>query len=138
MRDPAHGPQGESFESKLEVVELGADADGDEITSCVVAAEEGNPEGREKPKGRKKMSDAEMVREELVAAYDFLADGLPKEPGLDGRSSVLKVPTAKIREELRNRGFLDTDENGAISRKPGGSLAQMLAALCSFESWYFE
>jgi hypothetical protein len=57
-----------------------------------------------------------MVREELVAVYDFLADGLPKEPGLDGRSPVLKVPTAKIREELRNRGFLDTDENGAISR----------------------
>jgi hypothetical protein len=34
--------------------------------------------------------------------------------GVDGRSSVLKVSTEKIRDELRNRGFLDTDENGKI------------------------
>jgi hypothetical protein len=36
--------------------------------------------------------------------------------GLDDRSIVLKVPTADIRDELKNRGFLDLDDNGAISR----------------------
>jgi hypothetical protein len=66
--------------------------------------------------GRKAGGDVEMVRDELVKVYDDLAGSEPKTLGLDGRSTVLKVSTAVIRDELKNRGFLDRDDNGAISR----------------------
>jgi hypothetical protein len=38
------GPQGGEFASRLEVVELGLDDDGDKITSCVIAPVEGLPQ----------------------------------------------------------------------------------------------
>jgi hypothetical protein len=104
------GPQGESFSSRLKKVELGSDDDGDMITSCVVdPAEPGAAQPR-------KMSQAEMVCDEFVRVYDFLADDKPHLPGLDGRSSVIKVSVQEIQAEMRNRGFLETDENGAILR----------------------
>jgi hypothetical protein len=59
-------------------------------------------------------SDVEIVRDEMVKAYEHLADGVTKSLGLDDRSTVLKVSTAAIRDELKNRGFLATDEKGAI------------------------
>jgi hypothetical protein len=61
-------------------------------------------------------NEVEIVRDEMVKAYEHLAGGAPKTLGLDDRSTVLKVPTADIRDELKNRGFLDLDDNGAISR----------------------
>ena len=66
--------------------------------------------------GRKAGGDVEMVRDELIKVYDHLAGDAPKSLGLDDRSTVLKVSTADIRDELKNRGFLDLDDNGAISR----------------------
>jgi hypothetical protein len=56
-----------------------------------------------------------MVRDEFIKVYDFLADGVTKSLGLDDRSSVRKVSTAAIRAELKDRGFLDADENSAIT-----------------------
>jgi hypothetical protein len=61
-------------------------------------------------------SDVEIVRDEMVKAYEHLADSAPKSLGLNDRSTVLKVSTAAIRDELKNRGFLTTDEKGAIER----------------------
>jgi AAA domain len=66
--------------------------------------------------GGKNRGDVEMIRDEFVKVYDGLADGVAKSLGLDGRSSVRKVPTAAIREELKDRGLLDTDEKGNIER----------------------
>ena len=37
------GPQGDEFTSKLEVVEVGTDDDGDKITSCIIMPAEGLP-----------------------------------------------------------------------------------------------
>jgi hypothetical protein len=103
------GPQGESFASKLKVVEIGTDDDGDMISSCIVEpAESGSALPR-------KMSQAEMVCDEFVRVYDFLADGKPHLPGLDGRSTVIKVSVKEIRAELKNRGFLDTNDEGEIT-----------------------
>jgi hypothetical protein len=103
------GPQGESFSSRLKKVELGADDDGDTISSCVVEPAEA---GAAQPR---KMSQAEMVCDEFVRVYDFLADGKPHLPGLDGRSTVLKVSVKEIRAEMKNRGFLDTNDEGEIT-----------------------
>jgi hypothetical protein len=66
--------------------------------------------------GGKSGCDVDMVRDEFIKAYDFLADGVTKSPSLDDRSSVRKVSTAAIRDELRNRGYLETDEKGNIER----------------------
>jgi hypothetical protein len=44
------GPQGDEFASRLEVVELGLDDDGDRITSCVIVPVEGLAPQKEKPK----------------------------------------------------------------------------------------
>jgi hypothetical protein len=63
----------------------------------------------------KVVGDAQMVRDEFIKVYDYLADGVTKSLGLDDRSSVRKVSTAAIRDELKDRGFLDADENGKIS-----------------------
>ena len=35
------GPQGDEFASRLEIIEIGLDDDGDKITSCVVVPVEG-------------------------------------------------------------------------------------------------
>src|SRR3984893_7663725 len=44
------GPQGDEFASRLEVVEIGTDDDGDKITSCVIVPVEGLEPQKEKPK----------------------------------------------------------------------------------------
>jgi AAA domain/Domain of unknown function (DUF6371) len=44
------GPQGDEFASRLEVVEIGLDDDGDRITSCVIVPVEGLAPQKEKPK----------------------------------------------------------------------------------------
>ena len=56
------------------------------------------------------------IIDEFPRVYEFLTDSAPKTLGLDARSTVLKVSTSAIRDELRNRGFLDADENDAITR----------------------
>jgi hypothetical protein len=44
------GPQGDEFASRLEVVEIGIDDDGDKITSCVIVPVDGLAPQKEKPK----------------------------------------------------------------------------------------
>jgi hypothetical protein len=44
------GPQGDEFASRLEVVEIGLDDDGDKITSCVIVPVEGLAPQKERPK----------------------------------------------------------------------------------------
>jgi hypothetical protein len=68
------------------------------------------------PTDSRTKSDVAIVTREIATVYDFLADGAPASTGLDGKSVVRKVKTAAIREELVNRGYLDTDEKGAILR----------------------
>jgi hypothetical protein len=44
------GPQGDEFASRLEVVEIGLDDDGDKITSCVIVPVEGLAPQKERPR----------------------------------------------------------------------------------------
>lgn len=64
----------------------------------------------------KRGGDVADIMAEFQKVYDSLADGAPKSFGLDDRSSVLKVSTAAIRDELLERGFLERDEKDNISR----------------------
>jgi hypothetical protein len=61
-------------------------------------------------------NDAEIVATEFVKAYDRLADDVTKTIGLDGNSTVRRVSVAAIRDDLKDSGFLDASETGAIER----------------------
>jgi hypothetical protein len=63
------GSQGESFASRLEIVDLGTDADGDAITSCVVEAVEGFATRKIPP--RKLTKTAKIV---LAALHDAIGE----------------------------------------------------------------
>ncbi|SRR6266550_3275985 len=57
----------------------------------------------------------DFIRTEYLHAYDRLADGVKKEPGFDGQP-VIKVSVKAIRNEMKNRGFLPTNEEDCITR----------------------
>jgi hypothetical protein len=80
-------------------------------------------------KGSKSGGEVADIIDEFPRVYEFLADGTPKTLGLDARSTVLKVSTSAIRDELKNRGFLDADENDAITRVSRGHFFRAKKAL---------
>ena len=53
-------------------------------------------------------SEVAILCREYLAAYDRLADAVPATRGFDGKS-VRKVSANAIKDELKNRGFLDMD-----------------------------
>jgi hypothetical protein len=62
----------------------------------------------------KETSKGEKNRRAFRDAYANLADGVTPSPGFDG-APVRKVKTDAIREEMRSRGFLQTDDKGNIT-----------------------
>ena len=93
---------------------IAKDCDEDEISTLIVDTVRDGKAAE--PASKKMPSQAKMVCDEFVTVYDFLADGKPHLPGLDGRSSVIKVPVKDIRAEMKNRGVLDTDDEGNLER----------------------
>jgi AAA domain len=102
----------QSFTVTLARIILGHTKKGREVSTLVVeTVEPGAAEGAKQDK-RKAI---DILRDEFIAAYDRLADFAPKSLGLDNRSSVLKVKVDAVRDELKNRGFLETKETGGIT-----------------------
>jgi hypothetical protein len=96
-------------------VELGQDADGDPVTSLVVREVVGDvPKAAKKPAGSRRSDDVAKVGRALADAYERLADAVEKTPGFDGKP-VLKVPVDKLRDEVKSRGFLETDDDGRLT-----------------------
>jgi AAA domain-containing protein len=99
------GPQGERIASRLEVVEVGTDEDGETIDSCVVipvdAADIANVPAR-------KLSNKNQLAIECLA--DVLADrGQPATDALGPPPGVLTIGVAAWRDELKRRGVLDAE-----------------------------
>jgi hypothetical protein len=69
-------------------------------------SEEGGP--------RSSTSQAEIIRRAIIDAYEFLADGVRPSPGFD-RVPVKKVKADAMRDNVKDRGYLDTDEKGNIT-----------------------
>jgi len=102
----------QSFTVRLKRIILGKTKKGHEVSTLVVETVE--PGAAESVKQDKRKA-ADILRDEFIAAYDRLADGAPRDLGLDLRSSVLKVSVEKVRDELKNRGLLETDEKGNVA-----------------------
>jgi hypothetical protein len=99
------GPDGETFVSRLEVVEVGTNIDGDEITSCVIVPVEG---GAVRPAPTRKLSDRQKLA--LDALADCVADqGAPPSPTLGLPGGIMAVPVGAWRDELYAKGVIDRD-----------------------------
>jgi hypothetical protein len=55
-----------------------------------------------------------VVRQAIIAAYNRLADGVQTSPGFDGQP-VRKVSIETIRNEVKSRGFLETNDKDALT-----------------------
>jgi hypothetical protein len=58
--------------------------------------------------------EIELLKREMLKAYDRLADDVEKSPGLDG-APVSKIAVEKLRDDLRSRGILAVDDAGKIT-----------------------
>jgi hypothetical protein len=99
------GPEGDSLISKLESIEVGADSDGDPITSCVVVPVDG-----EAPREatNRKLSDRQRLA--LDALTDCAAEHGKRPPGSFGLpAGLVAVELDQWRDELRARGALNED-----------------------------
>lgn len=59
-------------------------------------------------------SEQDIVRRHFIAAYTDLADGLASAQGFDG-APVRKVLIDAVRDRLKSRGFLDTNDKGHLT-----------------------
>lgn len=103
------GTQGDELTSRLKVVELGINDEGDMITSCVIEATNAPVHA---PKAAKLAGISPLYR----SAYDFLADGVKQVPGHNA-IPVRKVLATAVRDELKSQGLLDCDDNGVLTAK---------------------
>jgi hypothetical protein len=111
----------QKFTVHLSRVIIGKDEDGEDVTTLFV-------ESDEQPKQDTRKA-VQILRDEFLAAYDRLADGAPKTLGLDDRSTVRKISADAIRDELKNRGFLETDDKGQITATSRSHLQRLKAEL---------
>ncbi len=107
------GETGLQFVSRLKIVEIGSDQDGDPITSCVIEALDATA-AAPKASAKGRMSDVEMTKRAIVDAYGRLAGGVEASPGFDN-AVVRKVPVDMLRDEIKSRGFLDTNDDDKLT-----------------------
>jgi len=62
----------------------------------------------------KEKRNSTTLHGEYIKAYDRLADAVEETPGFDGKP-VRKVSIDAVRDELKRRGFLDTNDKGGIT-----------------------
>jgi hypothetical protein len=103
------GPQGDDFTSRLKVVELGIDDDGDPITSCVIAPFEGPAQ----QKGKLKKLPAAAVKA-LKALHEIIDDAgatPPADPYIPPATKA--VTTYQWREHALRRGLSGGNDHKA-------------------------
>ncbi|HEY1863615.1 MAG TPA: AAA family ATPase [Roseiarcus sp.] len=110
------GEAGVVFVSRLEPVEVGRDAHGAPVVSCVVKEiEDDVAKTAAKKRGRgERGDDVAKVKHALAEAYGRLADAVETSLGFGGES-VKKVPVGKLRDEVKSRGFLEADDDGNLT-----------------------
>jgi len=100
------GPEGDSLHSRLEPIDVGADQDGDPISSCIVVPIDSDAVPASTPS--RKLSDRQRL------ALDVLADraaevGKPPPSTLGLPTGLIAIPVNDWRDGLYARGVLDRD-----------------------------
>lgn len=110
------GETGLVFVSRLENIEIKRDGDGDPITSCVVreVKDDAAKIAAKKPGKSQRSDDVAKVKRALVEAYGRLTDTAEKTSGFDGKP-VMKVEISKLRDEVKTRGLLETDDDNNLT-----------------------
>jgi AAA domain len=108
--------------------EIGRDDEGKVAKSAVVAWDAAAETTARTLKSDKPSNHGEVLRHAIADAYERLADAVERSPGLDGQP-VKKVRVDAIRAELKDRGFLDTAENGRLTGGARESLRRAKASL---------
>jgi hypothetical protein len=99
------GAEGDVIVSRLELVDLGADADGEPVTSCVIKPVEGEPIRQQT---NRKLSDRQRLALDALAECATSRGQAP--PATFGLPAGLLTVTANDwREELYRRDVLDRD-----------------------------
>jgi hypothetical protein len=88
-------------------------------------------EGAAKARSRKRGAH-DTIQVAVLDAYDRLADSVDRRLGFNGKP-VLKVSVDRLREEVRNRGFLDTDDRRNITDASRKSFSRAKASLLACE-----
>ncbi len=105
------GETGAEFHFRLESIEVGQDADGDSITSCVVTPADTGPGRNRKRKGP---TLTPKERRAMDALHECLIDTGKPAPGSDKYPSGVRVVTAGAwKDMMRRRGVLSEDSNSA-------------------------
>jgi hypothetical protein len=99
------GPEGEKLTSRLEVVEIGHDSDGETMTSCAIVPVEDTAVN---PNINRRLSDRQRL------ALDALADcvveqGNPPPATFGLPTGLLAVSVAAWRDAMISRGIIDKD-----------------------------
>jgi hypothetical protein len=108
------GETGLQLVSRLKVIEIGVDQDGDPITSCVIECVDAPASAPKALAKGRRSEEIEMIKRALSDAYARLADGVEPSLGFDG-ALVRKVPVERLRDEVRSRGFLETDDGDKLT-----------------------
>jgi hypothetical protein len=112
-------PSGLRFGVQMTRVILGVSKTGREVSTLIVdeitdaGAQTGDP--RSPVKGARS-DGVEGIKRALTDAYGRLSDGVEPCPGLDG-APARKVAIDKLRDEVRSRGMLETDDAGTLTSK---------------------
>jgi AAA domain-containing protein len=117
------GPEGDVIASRLERVEIGIDADGDPLSSCVIVPVEGDLPRTAAP--RRKLSDRQKLALEALTEVTLRA-GTHADPDWQLPVGIKTVKANEWREEMERRSVIDPD--GANPRAAFRQVRDRLAA----------
>jgi hypothetical protein len=103
-------PEGKLTTYSLESVGLGLDEDGEEIKTGIV--DKATPAKGDVPKAKKSKPFVEILQDQIILTYERLADDEGQHAVGKDQKPVIKVPAERIRDELKERGFLALNERG--------------------------
>jgi hypothetical protein len=104
------GPEGDVIASRLEVVEVGIDADGEPIKSCVVAAVDAPP-SRDTARAARLPKAAQTALRALSEALDEQGEAAPPSSHIPNGARVVSVSV--WREQAYRRGISTSDDLGS-------------------------
>jgi hypothetical protein len=114
------GPQGGKFTSRLEVVEVGTDDDGDKITSCVVMpVESATPGRKDKP-----VKLTKGAKNALAALREAISDLGKVPPAANHIPSGVKCVTKEQWEDYFERRYAGSKDAVRMAFKRGSESLQ--------------